>query len=74
MTLVELALSVALPFGMVLDDADQEAQAINAARFYLGHGRIAALDPAIVSPTTTRRTRYSPRTACPTWDRRTGPA
>ena len=47
MTLVELALSVAYPFGMVLDDADQEQQAINAARFYLGHGRIAALDAPI---------------------------
>jgi hypothetical protein len=47
MTLVELALSVAYPFGMVLDDADQEAQALNAARFYLGHGRIAALDAPI---------------------------
>jgi hypothetical protein len=47
MTLVELALSVAYPFGMVLDEADQEQQAINAARFYQGHGRIAALDAPI---------------------------
>jgi hypothetical protein len=46
-TLSELALSVAYPYGMVLDDGDQEQQAMNAARFYLGHGRIASLDAPI---------------------------
>jgi hypothetical protein len=60
MTLVELALSVAYPFGMVLDEADQEQQAINAARFYTGHGRIAALDAPIAydNPTDALFTAY----------------
>jgi hypothetical protein len=49
-TLLELALSTKYPYGMILDDSDVEQQAINAAQFYLGHGRIAALDgPATFS-------------------------
>ena len=37
-------MSVKYPYGLLLDDPDLEQQAINAARFYQGHGRIASLE------------------------------
>jgi hypothetical protein len=54
MTLGELALSLSYPFGLLLDDSDVETLAINAARFYLGYGSIAALDGPMTydNPTT----------------------
>jgi hypothetical protein len=47
MTLTELAQSVAWSFGLILDENDLDAQALAAARHYLGWGRIASIDGAV---------------------------
>lgn len=54
MELNKLALSTSWVFGLVLDDYEVAAQAVNAARHYLGWGTIASLDgpAAYDNPTT----------------------
>jgi len=47
MTLSQLAQSVAWSFGLILDESDLDAQAVAAARHYLGWGRIASIDGAV---------------------------
>jgi hypothetical protein len=48
--LSELAYQVEWPHGLVIDDADIEIQAMNAARHYLGWGVIRALLPVAPAP------------------------
>jgi hypothetical protein len=45
MTLQELAASCEWSFGLVLSEADQQKQAINATRFYLGWGTLSSMEP-----------------------------
>ncbi|ABO60612.1 hypothetical protein LA345_38995 (plasmid) [Burkholderia vietnamiensis] len=45
MTLQELAASCSWAFGLVIDEAEQTKQAINATRFYLGWGAVASMEP-----------------------------
>ncbi|MFM0608675.1 hypothetical protein PQR05_29515 [Paraburkholderia sediminicola] len=47
MKLTELAQSQSWSFGLVLDEEDLDKQAMNAARHYLGWGRIASIDGPI---------------------------
>lgn len=53
MILGDLAQSVSWVFGLVLEDTDVDAQAVNAARHYLGWGTIASIDgpPLYDNPT-----------------------